>query len=72
MWDLKPISIYTQYLQEKNYIFSMWDLKEKSYIFSIWDLKHISIYILCSQEKNYIFSMWDNKLFLFKYFNLKA
>jgi hypothetical protein len=60
MWDLKPISIYTQYLQEKNYIFSM------------WDLKHISIYILCSQEKNYIFSMWDNKLFLFKYFNLKA
>jgi hypothetical protein len=37
----------------------------------MWNLKYISIYTLCSQEKNYVFSMWDNKLFWFKYFNLK-
>ena len=60
MWNLKPISIYTLYSQEKNYIFLM------------WDLKLISIYNLCSQEKSYVFLMWDKKLFWFKYFNLKT
>jgi hypothetical protein len=25
MWDLKLISIYTLYSQEKKYVFSMWD-----------------------------------------------
>jgi hypothetical protein len=75
--------VYILYVpKKKNYVFSMWDLKlisiytlcsqEKSYLFSMWDLKPISIYTLCSQEKNYVFLMWDNKLFWFKYFNLKA
>jgi len=27
MWDLKSFNIYTLYLQEKNYVFSMWDNK---------------------------------------------
>ena len=27
MWDLKPFLIYTLCLQEKNYVFSMWDKK---------------------------------------------
>jgi len=45
MWDLKPINIYTQYSQEKNYVFLMWDLKP------------INIYTQYSQEKNYVFSI---------------
>jgi len=57
---LKHISIYTLCSQEKNYVFSMWDLKP------------ISIYTLCSQVKSYVFSMWDKELFWFKYFNLKV
>ena len=59
--DLKPISIYTLYSQEKSYVFLMWDLKP------------ISIYNLCFKKKSYVFSMWD-KFFLkysFKLYYLK-
>jgi len=38
----------------------------------MWNLKSISIYTLNSQEKSYVFLIWNKKIFLFKYFNLKA
>jgi len=37
MWDLKPISIYTLYFQEKSHVFSMWD--KKTFWFKYFNLK---------------------------------
>jgi len=51
MWDLKSISIYTLYSQEK------------SYFFNVGFEAFLYIYIICSQEKSYVLSMWDKKLF---------
>jgi hypothetical protein len=37
MWDLKHISIYTLYSQEKSHVFSMWD--KKTFWFKYFNLK---------------------------------